>query len=541
MMSFMNKIRTGRHRNVSIAIAGALVAIVALAVVALASGDSSNGASNGAHASAAVGQAPPEWAANAGAWPAHNYDLANTRATTQTPINSQTVSRLKVKWTFPFKGAGSFGVFASTPISLNGTVYFQDLNSNVFALDRSTGTLKWQHTFNKPSIGPNGVAYGNGRIYGATESNAFALDAQTGKTIWTSRKLIRNNNEGMDTTPQLYDDTVLVSTVPGNTKSFYKGNGDGIVWALDAATGKPKWKFNTISDGAKLFGNPKINSGGGFWYPPAVDSKGRVFISVANPAPLYGTKKFPNGSSRPGPNLYTNSVVVLNGQTGKKIWFRQTVPHDVRDYDLLHAVLATVPIKGVQTEVVLVAGKMGKAFAYRASDGKHLWTRSFGVHRHDTGPLPKTLTDIFPGDLGGVETPMALAAGRLFVPWVDLPTRARASGLPGGLAGASPDFTKGRGGLAAVDAASGKVMWQNKLPSMDFGAATVANDVVFTSDYAGKVYAFDTQTGKTLWTAQAPAGINSFPAIDGDTLLVGAGTTGFTKNPKFELIAYSLQ
>ena len=136
---------------------------------------------------------------------------------------------------------------------------------------------------------------------------------------------------------------------------------------------------------------------------------------------------------------------------------------------------------------------------------------------------------------------MALAAGRLFVPWVDLPTRARASGLPGGLAGASPDFTKGRGGLAAVDAASGKVMWQNKLPSMNFGAATVANDVVFTSDYAGKVYAFDTQTGKTLWTAQAPAGINSFPAIDGDTLLVGAGTTGFTKNPKFELIAYSLQ
>ena len=76
---------------------------------------------------------------------------------------------------------------------------------------------------------------------------------------------------------------------------------------------------------------------------------------------------------------------------------------------------------------------------------------------------------------------------------------------------------------------------------MDFGAATVANDVVFTSDYAGTVYAFDTQTGKTLWTKKAPAGINSFPAIDGDTLLVGAGTTGFDKKPRFELIAYSLK
>ena len=75
---------------------------------------------------------------------------------------------------------------------------------------------------------------------------------------------------------------------------------------------------------------------------------------------------------------------------------------------------------------------------------------------------------------------------------------------------------------------------------MDFGAATVANDVVFTSTYAGTIYAFDTQTGKTLWTTKAPAGINSFPAIDGDTLLVGAGTPGFHKKPKFQLIAYAL-
>src|SRR3954447_23690729 len=92
-------------------------------------------------ASPAVGQPPPEWAANAGAWPAHNYDLANTRATTQTPINSQTVAGLKVKWRFAFKGASAFGAFASTPISLDGTVYLQDLNSNVYALDRSTGTV----------------------------------------------------------------------------------------------------------------------------------------------------------------------------------------------------------------------------------------------------------------------------------------------------------------------------------------------------------------------------------------------------------------
>ncbi|HYX76975.1 MAG TPA: PQQ-binding-like beta-propeller repeat protein [Gaiellaceae bacterium] len=519
----------------------ALVAALIAGAVALAGcGGSSNkasstGSSAPASHAASVGNAPPEWAANTNAWPAHNYDLSNTRATTNTEINSANVSKLKVKWTFALKGASVFGVFSSTPIVLNGIVYLQDLNSNVYALDRSTGKLKWRHMFNSPDEGPNGVAFGYGRLYGATASAAFALDAQSGKLVW-SRKLIRNGNEGIDMTPQIYDNTVLVSTVPGNPSKFYAGNGDGIVWALDAQSGQTKWKFNTIQDGAKLFGNPKVNSGGGLWYPPAVDNQGRVFLSVANPAPLYGTPKFPDGSSRPGPNLYTDSIVALNGKTGKLIWFQQAIAHDTRDYDLMiPAITTTVPLNGVQTEIVLVAGKMGKAFAYRADNGKHLWTRPVGRHLNDTGPLPKKPEDIFPGDLGGVETPMALADNRLFVPWADLHAVATRTGQVGLF-----NFKQGRGGLAAIDAASGKIAWQHKLPSMDFGAATVANDVVFTSDYAGTIYAYDTQSGKLLWTKKAPAGINSFPAIEGDTLLIAASTTGFDKKPQFELIAYSL-
>ena len=523
-MSSRTKIRTSTRGAVALLVAG----VTGFGGTAAAAADP-----------AAVGQPPPEWAANAGAWPAHNHDLANTRATTQTPINSQTVSNLKVKWTFPLKGASAFGIFASTPIVLNGTVYLQDLNSNVYALDRDTGALEWRHMFNKPSIGPNGVAFGSGLIYGATETNVFALDAQTGSMVWT-RKLIRNAQEGIDMTPQLYDGKVLISTIPGNTKSFYKGNGDGIVWALDAATGQTQWTFNTVSDGAKLFGNPKVNSGGGLWYPPSVDSQGRVFISVANPAPLYGTRQFPNGSSRPGPNLYTDSIVALDGQTGQRLWFQQAVPHDLRDYDLqIPAILTTVPVGGAPTEAVLVAGKMGKVFAYRADDGTPLWTQSVGRHQNDTGPLPRKAATLFPGDYGGVETPMALGGTALFVPWNDFPVHASATGISGSLL--SQNFSAGTGGFTALDAATGGVLWQNKLPSMDFGAATVANDVVFTSTYAGMVYAFDTQTGATLWTATATAGINSFPAVDGDTLLVGAGTAGSFKKPKFQLIAYSLQ
>ncbi|MDP9336020.1 MAG: PQQ-binding-like beta-propeller repeat protein [Actinomycetota bacterium] len=350
-------------------------------------------------------------------------------------------------------------------------------------------------------------------------------------------KLIGNKLEGIDMTPQLYDGKVLISTIPGSSTNFYQGGAFGTVYSLDAKTGKTIWSFQTVKGGAKLFGNPKVNSGGGLWYPPSVDSHGRVFLSVANPAPLYGTPKFPNGSSRPGPNLYTDSLVALDGQTGKLLWFRQAIPHDLRDYDLMiPAITATVPIQGVQTEVELVAGKMGKAYAYRADNGQHLWTRSVGKHQNDTGPLPSKPIDVFPGIFGGVETPMAYAANRLFVPWLNFPTHASASGIAGGLG----NFKTGTGGLTAIDPGTGKVLWQNKLPSEDFGAATVANDVVFTSTYAGTIYAFDTKTGKTLWTAKAPAGINSFPAVTKDLLIVGAGGPGNLKNPQYQIVAYSL-
>jgi alcohol dehydrogenase (cytochrome c) len=478
-----------------------------------------------------AGSPPPEVTPQTDAWPAHNYDLANSRATTHTEITSANVGTLKKKWSFKIPGSGIFGNFATTPIVLNGVVYFQDLSSNVYAVDEQTGALKWKHTFGSPSIGPNGVSFGYGRLYGATEKFAFALDPANGNLVWR-HTLATSVKVGIDMAPQLYDNKVLISTVPGSgVKHFYEAGAVGIVYALDATTGKSIWSFDTYPP-TKV---GKI-SGGGLWYPPAVGADGNVYLAVANPGLWPNSPKNPNAALRPGRNLYTDSLVKLDGATGKLQWFRQVIRHDVRDYDLMIPPILYTPAGG--TPSVISAGKMGKVFAWNAASGKALWTTPVGKHVNDTGLLPKKQVPICPGDFGGIETPMAQTGGTLFVPWLNLCAVGSATSetVP------AANFGTATGGLTALDATSGKVKWTRKLPHANFGAATVANDVVFTSDFTGKIYAYSTDIGKLLWTAQAPAGINAFPAVTQKMLIVGAGTPGLgtIKKPVFSLVAYSL-
>ena len=201
--------------------------------------------------------------------------------------------------------------------------------------------------------------------------------------------------------------------------------------------------------------------------------------------------------------------------------------------------IGTIPVNGTPTEVVFAAGKMGRVYAFAAADGKQLWQRPVGTHVNDTGLLPaKKSTLVLPGTLGGVETPMAYDGTSLYVPVVNLGfTFTPSSSKPAGKAG----FAGGTGELVALNPSSGSVQWQRKFPSAVYGAATVSNDVVFTSTLSGKVYALSTRDGSTLWSAQAPSGVNGFAAIDGDNLLVGAGAPGSSmKHPTNELIAYSI-
>ncbi len=250
-----------------------------------------------------------------------NSDLANTRQV-RGPIDSSTVDELKVAWTLPIAGESSFGSYASSPIISKGVVYSQDLASNVQAIEEESGEVLWTKKYELPDHGPNGVTVQGGLVYGATPNAAFALDQETGKQIW-STSLLRNEKEGIDMAPGYHDGIVYVSTVPVNVGEFYGAGGVGILWALDGKTGKKLWHFDTVPKG--LWGKPQVNSGGGLWYPPSFDEKGFMYFGVGNPAPFPGTEEEPWGSSRPGANLYSDSIVKLDAKTGK---LRVVLPAD---------------------------------------------------------------------------------------------------------------------------------------------------------------------------------------------------------------------
>jgi alcohol dehydrogenase (cytochrome c) len=452
-------------------------------------------------------------------WPLPNGDLAGTRAVHDTRITRSSVGRLRVAWRFRFDAQPSFsGIFASTPVADADTVYVQDLRSNVFALVRDTGALRWRRRFGAGNDGPNGLAVDHGHVYGATDTEAFAVDASDGSVEWR-RHLTNESEQFVDVAPIAWHDLVFVGTIG------YAPFGRGKIYALDAKSGRIRWRFDTI---ARPWRHPTEAGGGGIWYPVSIDGDGRLYAGTANPTPWGGTPQLPNGAAFPGPALYTDSLVVLDARTGRLLWHDQVTAHDVRDYDFE----ATPILAG---DSVFGAGKAGQVIAWSRSTQRRLWQVPVGFHLNDIGPLPHRRVTVCPGLLGGVETPMAYAAGRLFVPVVNLcgpgsaVTRQDVTSL---------DPAKGTGEIVALDARTGRTRWLRRLPSPNFGCATVASNVVFTSTYDGTVYGLARRDGAVLWRFRMRAGINACPAVVGDLLLVGAGVPN-RPGAVPELVAFS--
>jgi outer membrane protein assembly factor BamB len=465
-----------------------------------------------------------------------NGDAANTR-NAGGPIKASTVNELEIAWTNPIEAESAFGSYASSPILSKGVIYSQDLASNVQAIEASSGDVLWTKKYELPDHGPNGVVVQGGMVFGATPTSAFALDQETGKQVW-SVPLIRNEHEGIDMAPGYHDGIVYVSTVPVNVGEFYGAGAVGIVWALDGKTGKKLWHFDTVPK--SLWGKPDVNSGGGLWYTPAFDEHGSMYLGVGNPAPFPGTEEEPWGSSRPGPNLYSDALVKLDAKTGKLEWYYQVTPHVLYDWDFQNP---PVLVKAGGKELVLGAGKSGIVAALDAKTGKPVWKRTVGKHNgHDDDGLLAMRGEtsklklpylVYPGSLGGVIAPMATDGKTVFIPVVNSPLEIVTQTErqePGPLGGE----------LVALDVKTGALKWKHEFPNAAaFGFTTVANDLVFATTSDGNVQAFNTNTGQVAWQETLPSGTNAGVMVAGDMLIAPAGLAA-AEGQTPQLVAFRL-
>jgi alcohol dehydrogenase (cytochrome c) len=521
--------------------------LLAIPVALLAAACSTPGKATATHTQSATTTnskaAPPS-----GSWPYPNAELANSRQAPGSVITAANVSQLQQAWTFRITGKAAAGVYSTgsltmSPVVVDGVAYIQDLDANVYALDLATGKLRWEYPVNIPEIagpGPGGVAVADGRVYGESLHTAFALNAATGKPVWIDRGLLTSGQGSFEIQPQAVAGRVYLASGYGN------GPGGGILLALNGATGKVEWKFSTVIGSDAAVQTDQVGAGGA-WEPPLVGSDGSVTFGTGNPYESPAT-----AIAHPERLLYTDSAVNLDAATGKMRWYYQAVPNDFMDHDLQTSPIAA-DVKG--TSVDIDSGKMGYVYEINAKSGALVWKTPVGVHNgHDNDGLlalehKLTLTapvTIEPGDIGGVLSNPAVAAGTVYVATVDEPVTY--TKLTQVLAARSP-LTPPGGEIEALSVATGKVEWDTRVPGLPLGAMTVSNNLVFSTLYDGELIALSRATGAIVYRHQLPTSTNAPIVVAGNFVIVPAGgpVTGYNQKTKKveggghpQLVAYTV-
>jgi alcohol dehydrogenase (cytochrome c) len=487
-----------------------------------------------------------------------NYD--QTRYFPGNQINTSNVGKLKPAWIFQTEVKESQ---ETTPIVVDGVMYVTTSFNHVYALNAKTGEEYWHYKHKMGPVttyccGPNnrGVAIYDDKVYMATlDSKLVALDAKTGSLIW----------ETQIAEPELgYSETMAPTAVDGKILIGTNGGEYGIrgfVRAYDAKTGKLVWNFDTIPENsvgvwathdaagkdlhrdieaekaqlAKI-GDPYKILGGGVWQNPSVDLKTkRVYFVVGNPSPDL------DGSVRPGDNLYTESLVSVDLDTGKLACYFQYIPHDLWDLDHTSpTVLIDAKDKdGNVVPAVMQAGKTGHVYVNRRDDCSLIRFSEPMVSQEGMYTLPTPEgARMLPGANGGNEwSPMSVnpELGLTYSVNLHQPMtyQVESSPYPGGklwLGGAFKVIPteESFGNITAVDYNTGKIAWQKKTPlPMMGGSLATAGGLVFTGEGDGWFRAYDAKSGDVLWSFFAGAGVNAPPAsysVDGKQyIVVGAG------------------
>lgn len=484
---------------------------------------------------------PPEAIEFADDWPLPNQNLAGTRTAVNSPINSSNVAKMEEAWRFYAPGGGFSGNIATTPLIVGDSVYFQDLQGVVYALDRETGKQLWTAGEQNAGVmfGPTGVAVGWGKVFAAKLGNrgrgqlVAAYDAAEGEELWATDVTSALGQAELNIQPFVYDGMVFAST------SGFPAGVRGTIFALDQASGEVVWSFSTIEDEG-LWGNPEINSGGGVWYPPALDvESGTLYFGVGSPYPFPGAPGFPAGSSRPGDNRWTSGTVALDVRTGEFRWGFQAFPHDLFDRDHVLAALAELNEGdgGDRRKVLVTAGKGNVVIGLDPPSGEELWSTSVGMHQNDELTSFDELIEVLPGAQGGIVTPIAVADGVAYVTAINAPTPYENDETPSG--GEGTRLFTHPSNVVAIDVSDGSIIWDTlvddkfidlSIYQLDWltatdviGGATVVNDLLLTSTIFGRMLAIDRSTGELVIDFQADNGINGWPAVAGNLIVIPVG------------------
>jgi len=463
-------------------------------------------------------------------------------------INKDTVKRLSPAWVFQ---AGTVGLqsgastysFEASPLVVEGVMYLSGPDGKVWAVDAKTGEELWRYKHASPfdvslccGNVNRGVAVGHGKVYLATlNAHLVALDATNGEPVWDVTIGDVRAGESRTVAPLIVKDLVLVGSSGGEFGS--RGHLD----AFDAQTGERRWRCYTVpkpgEPGSETWpddGEAWQRGGANCWVTPTYDPElNLIYQGTGNPAPDF------DGGVREGDNLYTDSVVAIDVDSGEIRWHYQFTPHDLWDYDSTMENLLFDAPDG--RKLLAHADKNGYFFVLDRTNGELVRVFPFvdritwGEITPDGKVTPKVYPDeegvpvhFWPGPAGGKEwTHMSYSpqTGLIYVPVQEVgatATRRRREfkeSIPYWGAGVAVDIDDYYGYVAAIDPVSGeeKWRWNNEYPMCASTLAT-AGGLVFQGTPTGEFIALDAETGEQLWSFQCGSGHHSSPStyeVDG--------------------------
>jgi PQQ-dependent dehydrogenase (methanol/ethanol family) len=485
-----------------------------------------------------------------GSWVIYGRDYANTHYSPLKDVNTGNVKNLKVVYSLQL---GSLRSNESTPIVVGDTLYVSSSwgPKTVFALDATTGAIKWRYEPELPGdllqysccdVVSRGVSYGDGKIYvGQLNGHLVALDAKTGAVKWDV-PIVDYKQGSVITSPPLVVKNLVVTGYGGG-----EYGARGSIIAVDANSGKEKWRTWTIpgpgEPGNETWkGDSWQHGGGAAWLVGSYDPKtNTILYGTSNPSPWQAAVRG-TGTSDYGKftNLYTTSTLALDADTGKIKWHFQHTPHDAWDYDGVNeAQLVDLNIGGANTPVLLKADRNGFFYVINRDNGKLISAKAFvpvtwakgidlktGRPVEDPAKRPRLdfkAVDVCPNLLGGKNwQPMAFSpdTGLVYIPSLNVcmdmkdteVEYKRGTFYLGKEFPAKPGPGGYLGELIAWDPVKQEKVWgvKEKAP-FNGGALATGGGLVFAGNIDGWFRAFDSKTGNELWKFNAGSGIGAGP------------------------------